>query len=265
MIIERFLVYVQEDCPYIDETTELLGIDGDGELRILTREPGIAACTDDLAGFYEHEGLKVGEYVRDGEEFNEGETVFCASGSLKKLFKLWRVSQTFLSMTCAIATRTRRLVEIARDVNPDVVIATTRKTHPGMRYFEIKAVKSGGGEVHRNSLSDSILITQNHLNVIDELEDLRSLKKIEIEPRDTEEALKYVKLADVLLLDHFSVEELEDLVPKLKTLKPSLEIAVAGNIDEWNVGRYAKIADVIVTSTPYYAKPLDMTTRIART
>ncbi|NJE07075.1 nicotinate-nucleotide pyrophosphorylase [Thermococcus sp. M39] len=263
-MLDFFELYLFEDCPYFDETTELLRIEGEGELKIISRERGIAACTEDLAGFYERRRLKVIKYIRSGEEFNAGDVIFQAQGDIKELFKLWRISQTFLSLTCAIATKTRQLVEIARKVNPNVVVATTRKTHPGMRYFELKAVKAGGGFYHRNSLSDSILITQNHLNVVGELKDIKSLRKIEIEPRSREEAYRYAKIADILLLDHFTIEELGELVPKLKALNPRLEIAVAGNIDESNIEDYAKVADIIVTSAPYYARPLDLTTKIKK-
>ncbi|NJE85863.1 nicotinate-nucleotide pyrophosphorylase [Thermococcus sp. CX2] len=263
-MFDPFELYLHEDCPYFDETTELLGIRGDGELRIISREAGIAACTEDLAKFYERKGLRVVEYVQSGKEFKAGDLLFRAEGDLRELFRLWRVSQTFLSITCAVATKTRKLLGLAREVNPRVIVATTRKAHPGMRYFELKAVRAGGGEIHRNSLSDSVLITQNHLRVVRELENLKSLRKIEIEPGNVEEALRYAKLADVLLLDHFSPEELERLVPRLRELNPSLEIAVAGNITEENIKDYARLADIIVTSEPYYAKPLDLTTRIEK-
>ena len=158
----------------------------------------------------------------------------------------------------------KKLVELARKVNPNVIVATTRKTHPGMRYFEIKAVKVGGGVVHRNSLSDSILITQNHLRVIRQVGKLETLRKVELEPRTVEEAIKYAEAVDVLLFDHFSLEELKKTVPKLRSLNPSLVVAVAGDINLKNITEYAKIADIIITSAPYYAKPLNLTTKIER-
>ncbi|MDK2892269.1 MAG: hypothetical protein PWQ49_661 [Methanohalophilus sp.] len=58
------------------------------------------------------------------------------------------------------------MVEAAKAANPDVLVATSRKTHPGFRKYELKAVKAGGGTHHRNSLSDSILVTQNHFDVV---------------------------------------------------------------------------------------------------
>jgi len=259
---ERLLeLYFDKDCPYFDETTELLGIMGRGRMRIISREEGISACTEELADFLRGRCLKV-EFLPSGSSFKAGDIILTAEGDLRILFRVWRVSQTFLSVTCAIATETKRLVELAKKANPDVIVATTRKTHPGMRYFEIKAVRAGGGEVHRNSLSDSILVTQNHLRVARQLGKLRALKKVELEPMTAEEAVEYAKAADVLLLDHFSLEELRELVPTLRKLNPSLEVAVAGDINARNIAEYAEIADIIVTSAPYYARPLDLTTRI---
>ncbi|NJF24620.1 nicotinate-nucleotide pyrophosphorylase [Thermococcus sp. Bubb.Bath] len=258
-----FELYLDEDCPYFDETCELLGIEGKGTMEVISREKGIATCTEELSSFLSSLGLNV-RFLPSGSEFDTGSTLLQAEGDLKTLFKVWRVSQTFLSITCAIATETRKLVEKARKVNPDVIIATTRKAHPGMRYFEIKAVRIGGGEVHRNSLSDSVLITQNHLQVVSPLGKLKSMKKIEIEPRTAEEAVKYSAVADLLLLDHFTLDELEALVPRLRKLNPKLEIAVAGDINEENVAEYARLADVIITSAPYYSRPLDLTTRIEK-
>lgn len=261
--VRLFELYLDEDCPYFDETTELFGVKGAGVMRIISREGGVPACTEELSCFLSSLGLNV-ESLPSGGEFEPGSTVLRAKGDLRTLFRVWRVSQTFLSITCAIATETKRLVELARKANPNVIVATTRKTHPGMRYFEIKAVRAGGGEVHRNSLSDSILVTQNHLRVARRLGKLKALRKVELEPRTAEEAVEYAKAVDVLLLDHFSLEELRELVPTLRKLNPSLEIAVAGDINVRNIAEYAEIADVIVTSAPYYARPLDLTTRIDR-
>jgi nicotinate-nucleotide pyrophosphorylase (carboxylating)/molybdenum transport protein len=70
-------------------------------------------------------------------------------------------------------------------------------------------------------------------------------------------------VADILLLDHYSPEELETFVPELRSLNPHLEIAVGG-IELSMVSDYAKHVDFIVTTAPYYAKPLDLTSKIRR-
>ncbi len=261
-MFDLFELYLHEDCPYEDDTVELLKIQGEGALRIITRADGISACTEDLAGLYKKKGIDVLRFVESGERFRAGDVIFEVKGEVKTLFKSWRVSQTFLSITCAIATETNKLASLAKSVNPNVMIATTRKAHPGMRRFELKAVIAGGGRVHRNSLSDSVLITPNHLRFVDELRDLKSTRKIEIEPRNEEEAFRFAKVADVLLLDHHTPQKLAKIVPKLKALNPRVEIAVAGNVGECNIQDFARFADTIITSAPYYANPLDSTTRI---
>ncbi len=257
--------YFIEDCPYEDETTELLRISGTGEMRIVSRSRGVMACIDDLQGFYSRCNIETIQSVCNGCEFKEGEILLEIRGDLKALFKVWRVSQTFLSITCAIATKTRRMVNKARSKNPSIIISSTRKTHPGMRYFEQKAVRIGGGACHRNSLSDSILITQNHLSVLKKLPRLKGTKRIKLEPRNEEEALLYASVVDELQLDHFTLETLRALVPQLRDENPRLCISVSGNITEENIGDYSEVSDVVVTSSLYYIKPLDFTTEIERT
>ncbi|MDD2615435.1 MAG: nicotinate-nucleotide pyrophosphorylase [Methanosarcina sp.] len=262
-MIDLFDLYFYEDCPYQDESAELLKLEGRGKMRIFTREYGICACAGDLAEYYERKGLKVRNFLRDGETFKPGDAILEAEGDLKLLFKFWRVSQTFLSIMCAIATKTASFMSAGRKTNPDLIIATSRKTHPGSRIFELKAVRAGGGDVHRNSLSDSIQLSQNHLEVAGELGKLRAMKKVEIEPRSREEAFKYAEMVDIMLLDHLSPEELRELGPELKRLNPKLELAVGG-IKAEKIPEYAPLADIIVISAPYYANPLDFTTKIER-
>jgi nicotinate-nucleotide pyrophosphorylase (carboxylating) len=262
-MIDLLELYFYEDCPYEDESVELLGIQGNGRLKIVTREAGVCACACELANYYEKKGVKVLNYLEDGSKFEPKDVILEAEGSLKLLFKLWRVSQTFLSQMCAIASKTYSFVNAGKKENPDLIIAATRKTHPGARIFELKAVRAGGGHIHRNSLSDSIQISQNHLEVVGELKKLRAMKKIEIEPRSRDEALRYAKNADIMLLDHVSPAELQKIGPQLKQLNPKLELAVGG-IDAEKLPDYAPLVDIIVISAPYYAKPLDMTTKIQK-
>ncbi len=215
-ITNLFRLYFTEDCPYSDITTDLLDIYGYGKMNIKTREPGVAACTGHLARFLTSEGIITEFFIENGVEFEKGDVIFSARGELKDLFRVWRVSQTFLSITSGIATKTKVLVQRAKRVNSEIMIATTRKTHPGFRYFEQCAVIAGGGYIHRNSLSDSVLITQNHLNIKGDIGQIKILKKVEIEPRSKEEAIKYAKIGDILLLDHFTIDEIKALIPNLK-------------------------------------------------
>ncbi|WP_332881595.1 beta/alpha barrel domain-containing protein [Methanosarcina horonobensis] len=104
-MIDLFDLYFYEDCPYQDESAELLRLEGWGKMRIVSRENGTCACAGELAEYYERKGLKIRNYLEDGMTFKPGDAIFEAEGDLKLLFKLWRVSQTFLSLMCAISTK----------------------------------------------------------------------------------------------------------------------------------------------------------------
>jgi nicotinate-nucleotide pyrophosphorylase (carboxylating)/molybdenum transport protein len=257
-----------EDCPYEDITTELLKIKGHGELKIASRVSGIVSGTDRLKDFFESKKAVVQISMSPADAFKPGDILFKATGDIETLFKLWRISQTFLSLLCAIATSTYEISKAARQINSEIeVVVATRKTHFGIRAAEMNAVKDGGGICHRNSLSDTILITQNHLNAIGSLPgNIKSVQhKLEIEPRSEEEAYACAKLVDIILLDHFDIKTLPEIVRNLKQLNPALKVGIAGNINKNSIASVADAVDIVVLSSVLYAKPLDLTCKITKT
>ncbi len=258
---------LQEDCPYADITTELLGIQGQGRLKFITREEAVVSGILRLKEFFEAQKLVVLFWQKSRALLKPGDTIIEVIGDLKVLFKMWRISQTYLTALCAIATETRKIVAKAREVNPEIeIVVACRKAHLGMRQEEIEAVEDGGGLYHRNSLSDTVLITQNHLQVLGKLPtEVKSFHhKIEIEPRNEEEAYQCASFADVILLDHFEPESLQIVVQKLKHLNSRLKVGVAGGIQASRVQEFAKFVDIIVLSSVLYAAPLDFTCKIER-
>ncbi|MEM2715792.1 MAG: carboxylating.nicotinate-nucleotide diphosphorylase, partial [Candidatus Thermoplasmatota archaeon] len=106
-----------------------------------------------------------------------------------------------------IATITRELVEKCRKKNPRIVISATRKTTPGFRKYEKKAVKIGGGEPHRMGLYDGILIKDNHLACIPIREAVKRAKssgmKVEVEVGSIDDAIIAAEEgADIIMLDN---------------------------------------------------------------
>ena len=83
-------------------------------MRIFSREAGVCACAGELADYYEKKGLKVLNFLEDGRKFKPGDKILEAEGDLKLLFRLWRVSQTFLSLMCAIAGKTASIVNAGK-------------------------------------------------------------------------------------------------------------------------------------------------------
>jgi len=138
-------------------------------------------------------------------------------------------------------------------VNPKVRVAATRKTTPGFREFEKKAVVIGGGDPHRAGLFDAVLIKDNHIKmaggVIEALRRAKSgsfTKKIEIEVENATDAMTAVKNgADIIMLDNFGPDEVRKLSAELRKLNPDVLIEASGGIRPENIEQYAAGADII--------------------
>lgn len=97
----------------------------------------------------------------DGERVNAGEVLMTVSGSVRSLLRGERVALNLIQRLCAITTLTRQYVDAVQGLK--VSIVDTRKTTPGLRMLEKYAVRVGGGRNHRYSLSDGVLIKDNHI------------------------------------------------------------------------------------------------------
>jgi len=258
---------LMEDCPYGDITTEMLNISGEGRFGFISRVDAVVSGTLRLKEFFEAKKLVVNEYRLPGEQIVKGDVIIGATGDIKMLFKLWRICQTYLTVLCAITTETNKLVKVAQTENSNIqIVVATRKTHLGMRADEMQAILDGGAICHRNSLSDTILISQNHMRILGQLpEKLYSMQhKIEFEPASVEEAYQYASRVDVMLLDHFEASALEEIVRKLKALNPQIKVGVAGGITLATAKEFARYVDIIVLSSVLYASPLDITCKITQ-
>lgn len=267
LLFDSLKTGLTEDCPYGDITTELLGISGQGQFQFISRVDACVSGTLRLKDFFEENDLVVGPYRQPGERVGKQEVIISAAGDMRTLFTLWRVCQTYLTVLCAITTATDRLVNAAKKKNAGIqIVVATRKAHLGMRADEMEAIGAGGAVYHRNSLSDTVLITQNHMRALGTLPDkLYSLQhKIEFEPSSVEEAYRYASQVDVMLLDHFEAGALPEIVRKLKALNPGIKVGVAGGITLDTVEEFAEHVDMIVLSSVLYARPLDITCRITR-
>ena len=102
---------------------------------------------------------------RDGEKAERGELLAEISGSLASILTAERVALNLLQRMSGIATKTRRVVDACKAVNPKIKVAATRKTTPGFRPFEKRAVVLGGGVPHRSGLHDMFLVKDNHVRL----------------------------------------------------------------------------------------------------
>lgn len=209
--------------------------------------------------------------VRDGQEVPAGTIILEASGSGNSLLKVERVLLNLLSHMSGVATATAELVSIAKKSGNSTRIACTRKTLPGLRYFEKRAVELGGGDTHRLRLDDAVLIKDNHLALAGSItESVRKAKtkvsftkKIEVEATSPDQALEAALAgADIVLLDNMTPQEVKGSVSLLeaKKLRARLLIEVSGGITRENLASYARTgADVIsVGSITHSANAIDM-------
>jgi len=151
-----------------------------------------------------------------------------------------------------IATQTRDLVMRCKEINLDVVVAATRKTTPGFRYFEKKAVTLGGGFPHRYGLDSEFLIKDNHVALVGSIsESVRRAKekakgrKVEIEVTTEEEGVEAAEAgADIIMLDNMDPDMGVKVAEKIRSISDA-SIEASGGITPDNIEGYAEYADTI--------------------
>lgn len=267
---------LHEDVPFGDLTTKSFGIDAQqARMSFATREEALLlSCTEEAVRLCQMHGLELIHTVASGTLVAK-QTIFLeVQGAAGAIHRVWKTVQNLLDYASGVATYTHNLVTIAQAVNPDIVIATTRKTIPFSKKVAIKAVESGGGIAHRLGLSESILIFEYHRiffptdalfsAAFTKVKKTNPEKKIVIETENIQEALHFAALgADVLQLEKFPLLELAECVQVLRAKYPHLILMATGGIKLSNIKEYAQCGvDVIVTTSPYNAQPADIKVRI---
>lgn len=194
--------------------------------------------------------------IPDGSLVRKGDVVMNVRGEARSVLKAERTALNLVMRMSGIATITRAFVTLVRQSDPEVKIAGTRKTAPGLRYFDKKAITIGGGYSHRMRLDDMVLIKDNHLEVAESLEKTVQVAKdkvgagvkIECEVKNTEEAIRAANAgADVIMLDNFSPSEAESAVRTIRELGTPVEIELSGGINLSNVIDYVKVKPNIIS------------------
>ena len=259
LLRERLIQFLEEDIGFGDVTTELIIPDGvEVTAQIVAKEPMVAAGVLEVTVLFEIVGVKVIRSADDGSEVSPGEVVIEVRGPARAILTVERTALNILMRMSGIATTTRRLVNKIREAGLGTRIAATRKTAPGLRYFDKRAVIIGGGDPHRSSLDEAILIKDNHIAILGDVEKavrkLRSAasftKKVEVEVRTPEEAVEAAKLgADIIMLDNMAPSEVESAMKLLRAegLRDKVLIEVSGGITEENILEYARLKPDVIS------------------
>ncbi|MGQ9624864.1 MAG: carboxylating nicotinate-nucleotide diphosphorylase [Candidatus Bathycorpusculaceae bacterium] len=275
---EKLLKMLAEDVGQGDITTELTVPEGCvAEARVVTREGGVVAGIEEAKILLENLGLKVEALTTDGKGVKAKQTLLKIYGDARTILAVERTLLNLLSRMSGIATTTRKLVERIQKAGFKTKVACTRKTAPGLLYFDKKAVSMGGGDTHRLHLDDMILIKDNHIAIIGTVEKAVKKakegcsfsKKIEVEVTRLEEALAAARAgADIIMLDNFSPNQIKNAIKQLdKTgFRGKVLLEASGGITIENVLAYAATGvDTVslgeITDSP---KALDISLEITK-
>ncbi len=278
ILLDEFIRWLREDAPFGDYTTDILFDDDfETDAYIVAKSRGILACVEDILNILPNFNIEVREHRRSGETISEGDVVARLRGPIKSVLMIERTVLNLLMYLSGIATTTRMFVDAVRKVNPNVRIAATRKVIPGLRYLVKKAVKIGGGDTHRFSLSDAVLIKDNHVRLIGSIRKAVELArrrasfihKVEIEVSSAEEALEAALAgADIIMLDNVSPREVERCIDLLieHNVRSRVIVEVSGGITLENVIDYAKAGPDIISTSQITMRPyiVDMSLEVEK-
>jgi nicotinate-nucleotide pyrophosphorylase (carboxylating) len=180
------------------------------------------------------------------------------SGDAKAILSAERTLINILSRMSGIATATRKVTEKIEKAGLKTRVACTRKTAPGLLYFDKKAVLIGGGDTHRLHLDDMILIKDNHIAIagsvekaIEKVREGASFsKKIEVEVASVKDALVVAKAeVDVIMLDNLSPKQIEKAIKSLEKagFLGKILLEASGGITTQNILAFASTGVNIVS------------------
>ncbi|PIE74035.1 MAG: ModD protein [Deltaproteobacteria bacterium] len=271
----ELLAYIAQDLPSLDLSTHLQGkVQSKARIKIITRSDCVMALGAEVSKIAKHFSCEVDFCAQDAQMLSAQEVLLSATGAYAQIHSAWKLMQVLLEYSCAIATYTHQMRSQAQSVNEYCQILGTRKNFPLTKNIAIKALLCGGGAVHRLNLSDSVLFFENHRIIYENNEQfyaqikhfkrLAPERKIAVEALDLSDAKALLKAgADVVQLDKQSIDEVREVVEHKNTHAQNARIICAGGINEQNAQDYARTGiDAIVTSAMYYAKPMDLTSKI---
>ena len=205
------------------------------EGRIVAKESGVIAGLPIAGAVFARVDatLRFEQLVEDGVDVHPGDVVARVGGPARPMLAAERTALNFLQQLSGVATLTRRFVDAVGGTG--AVILDTRKTHPGYRALEKYAVRMGGGQNHRLSLSDMLLVKDNHIEAVGSVTAAVQRARgefpelpIEVEVKDIEELREALELKpDRIMLDNF---ELAGLAEAVRVTAGAVKLEASGGV-----------------------------------
>jgi len=275
----RAIMQALEEDRYDGDVTTMATIcNGEGGRAVITaKAEGVVAGLGVARQVFSlmDNSIKVSTLSGDGDRVVPGDVVMEVEGSIASLLVAERTALNFMQRMSGIATRTREFVD--RIGHTGAKILDTRKTAPGLRYFDKEAVAAGGGKNHRFGLFDLVLIKDNHIDAAGGVgEAVRRAKaylaeqgismKIEAEVRSFDElALALDAGPDIVLIDNFAVEDIGKAVAYARERYPDVALEASGNVGLHNVAALAEtgVDYISVGELTHSVTALDLSMTIA--
>jgi len=270
-IKKELLRFISEDIQGGDITSVLLP-KKKIKAKIISRQEGVLAGVKFAGDIFRLKGCNVKIIKKDSAKLKSNQIILQISGNAGTVLSCERTALNLLSRMSGIATQTNFLVSKIRKINTKTKLYSTRKTAPGLRFFDKEAIMIGGGHKHRMSLNDMVMIKDNHLLVTNSMEDIiksarKRHKHVEVEVENQRGAILATSSgATIVMLDNFSPVQIKKTITTLqkKKLRNKVKLEASGGINSKNITAYAKTGvDMIsVGSITNSVKGLDLSLEV---
>ena len=246
-IKKELLRFISEDIQGGDITSVLLP-KKKIKAKIISRQEGVLAGVKFAGDIFRLKGCNVKIIKKDGAKLKSNQIILQISGNAGTVLSCERTALNLLSRMSGIATQTNFLVSKIRKINTKTKLYSTRKTAPGLRFFDKEAIMIGGGHKHRMSLNDMVMIKDNHLLITNSMEGIiksarKRHKHVEVEVENQRDAILAASSgATIVMLDNFSPVQIKKTIAALqkKKLRNKVKLEASGGINSKNIAAYTK-------------------------
>jgi len=253
-IKKELLRFISEDIQGGDITSVLLP-KKKIKAKIISRQEGVLAGVKFAGDIFRLKGCNVKIIKKDAAKLKSNQIILQISGNAGTVLSCERTALNLLSRMSGIATQTNFLVSKIRKINRKTKLYSTRKTAPGLRFFDKEAIMIGGGHKHRMSLNDMVMIKDNHLLVTNSMEGIiknarKRHKHVEVEVENQRDAVLAANCgATIVMLDNFSPAQIKKTISALqkKKIRNKIKLEASGGINSKNISAYAKTGVDIIS------------------
>ena len=248
---KQLVQFLAEDIGKGDITSALLS-KKKISVDIISRENAIVAGSKYAKEIFALKGCKAKIITKDGSKIKPNQTIMKITGNADKILACERTALNIITRMSGIATQTNKLV---KKIPNKTKLYATRKTAPGLRYFDKEAVEIGGGKKHRLRLDEMVMIKDNHIAVEQSLLSLikktkKKYKKFEVEVENTQDAILAAQEgATIIMLDNFTPTQIIKTIKVLrnKKLRKNILLEASGGINSKNISKYGKTGVDIIS------------------